>query len=243
MRINTNASNIERMAYNAFTANNKAIEDTARALSTGLRVAHASDDAAGFAMGLNISAQVAGVDRAIRNSQDGISMLQTAEGALNQINSMLQRMRELSVQAASDSLTTQDRGYLQQELSELRDSIDNIASNTTFNTKRLLDGSSSAIWSSDDLKTSLTVSGAVTKIDQFNQKKDIGGNYRIEINAKPGQAEIQKTDIFDLEISEEYLTEETASNGETVRVMRTRQRTATLRDMPQFKDNSGASKN
>ena len=235
-----NSSNTIRMAYNAFTANNKAMEDTARALSTGLRVANASDDAAGFAMGLSMSAQVAGVDRAIRNSQDGISMLQTAEGALDQINSMLQRMRELSVQAASDSLTTQDRGYLQNELSQLRDSIDNIASNTTFNTKRLLDGSSSAIWSSDDLKTSLTVSGAVTKIDQFNQKKEIGGNYRISISAKAGQAEIQKTDIFDLEISENYVTEETASNGETVKITRTRQRTATLRDIPQFKDSSGA---
>ena len=235
-----NSSNTIRMAYNAFTANNKAMEDTARALSTGLRVANASDDAAGFAMGLSMSAQVAGVDRAIRNSQDGISMLQTAEGALNQMNSMLQRMRELSVQAASDSLTTQDRGYLQNELSQLRDSIDNIASNTTFNTKRLLDGSSSAIWSSDDLKTSLSVNGAVTKIDQFNQKKEIGGNYRISINAKAGQAEIQKTDIFDLEISENYVTEETASNGETVKITRTRQRTATLRDIPQFKDSSGA---
>lgn len=231
---------MERMAYNAFTANNKAIEDTARALSTGLRVAHASDDAAGFAMALNMSAQVTGVDRAIRNSQDGISMLQTAEGALNQINSMLQRMRELSVQAANDSLTTQDRGYLQLELSELRESIDNIASNTTFNTKRLLDGSSSAIWSSDDLKTSLSVSGAVTKIDQFNQKHEIGGNYKITINAKPGQAEIKKTDIFDLKISENYVSEETATNGETVKIVRTRQKNATLRDMPQFKDSSGA---
>jgi len=231
---------MERMAYNAFTANNKAIEDTARALSTGLRVAHASDDAAGFAMALNMSAQVTGVDRAIRNSQDGISMLQTAEGALNQINSMLQRMRELSVQAANDSLTTQDRGYLQLELSELRESIDNIASNTTFNTKRLLDGSSSAIWSSDDLKTSLSVSGAVTKIDQFNQKQEIGGNYKITINAKPGQAEVKKTDIFDLKISENYVSEETATNGETVKIVRTRQKNATLRDMPQFKDSSGA---
>ena len=240
MRINTNSSNLERMAYNALTANNKAIEDTARALSTGLRVAHAADDAAGFAMALNMSAQVSGVDRAIRNSQDGISMLQTAEGALNQINSMLQRMRELSVQAASDSLTTQDRGYLQQELSELRDSIDSIASTTTFNNKRLLDGSSSAIWSSDDLKTSLTVNGAVTKVDQFNQRKEIGGNYKIEIKAKPGQTEIKKTDIFDKEISEDYLTEEIASNGETVHIMRTRQKTATLRDMHQFKDSSGA---
>ena len=177
MRISTNADNTVRMAYNAFDANNKAIEKTARALSTGLRVAQASDDAAGFAMGLKISSQIAGIDRAIRNSQDGISMLQTAESALTQINSMLQRMRELSVQAASDSLTTQDRGYLQLELGELRDNIDKIASTTAFNNKRLLDGSSSAIWSSDDLKTSLSVSGAIffqtrlaeSKSEQFSK--------------------------------------------------------------------------
>ena len=235
-----NSSNTIRMAYNAFNAHNKAIEDTARALSTGLRVASAADDAAGFAMGINISAQVAGVDRAIRNSQDGISMLQTAEGALNQINSMLQRMRELAVQSANDSLTTQDRGYIQLELAELRENINNVASNTTFNNKRLLDGSSSAIWSSDNLKTSLTVSGAITEIDQFGQKNALGGNYRLSITAKPGQAEVQKTNLFDFEISEEYVTQETATNGDTVNVVHTRQRLATLRDMPQFKDNSGA---
>ena len=235
-----NSNNTVNMVYNAFNANNKAIENTARALSTGLRMANASDDAAGFAMGLNMSAQIAGVDRAIRNSQDGISMLQTAEGALNQINSMLQRMRELAVQSANDSLTTQDRGYIQLEINELRENIDNIASNTTFNCKRLLDGSSSAIWSSDDMNTTLSVSGAVTQIDQFGQKKPVAGNYRIEIEAKAGKAEVQKSNIFEYEISEDYLTEETASNGETVHVMRTRQRKATLREMTAFKDNSGA---
>ena len=240
MMISTNATNTVRMAYNAFDANNKALEKTARALSTGLRVAQAADDAAGFAMGLKISSQIAGIDRAIRNSQDGISMLQTAESALNQINSMLQRMRELSVQAANDSLTTQDRGYLQLELGELRDSIDRIASNTAFNNKRLLDGSSSAIWSSDDLKTSLSVSGAITKIDQFAQRKEMSGNYRMKITAKPGQAEVQKTAIFDLEVAEDYVSEETAADGSTVKVTRTRKRLATLRDIPQFKDNSGA---
>ena len=240
MMISTNATNTVRMAYNAFDANNKALEKTARALSTGLRVAQAADDAAGFAMGLKISSQIAGIDRAIRNSQDGISMLQTAESALNQINSMLQRMRELSVQAANDSLTTQDRGYLQLELGELRDSIDRIASNTAFNNKRLLDGSSSAIWSSDDLKTSLSVSGAITKIDQFAQRKEMSGNYRMKITAKPGQAEVQKTAIFDLEVAEDYVSEETATDGSTVKVTRTRKRLATLRDIPQFKDNSGA---
>ena len=238
MMINNN--NTVNMIYNAFNANNKAIENTARALSTGLRMANASDDAAGFAMGLNMSAQIAGVDRAIRNSQDGISMLQTAEGALNQINSMLQRMRELAVQSANDSLTTQDRSYLQLEISELRENIDNIASNTTFNCKRLLDGSSSAIWSSDDMNTTLSVSGAVTSIDQFGQRKNTAGNYKINISAKAGKAEVQKSNVFELEISEEYLSEETASNGETVHIMRTRQRAATLRDMTALKDNSGA---
>ena len=228
------------MIYNAFSANTKAMENTARALSTGLKSAHASDDAAGFAMGLNMSAQIAGVDRAIRNSQDGISMLQTAEGALNQINSMLQRMRELAVQSANDTLTTQDRSYIELEISELRENINNVASNTTFNNKRLLDGSSSAIWSSNDMKTSLSVSGAVTTIDQFGQKKAMGGNYRIEISAKSGKAEAQKSNLFELEISEEYLSEEIATNGETVHIMRTRQREARLSDMAAFKDNSGA---
>ena len=195
------SSNTINMIYNAFNANNKAIEDTARTLSTGLRTASAADDAAGFAMGMNISAQIAGVDRAVRNSQDGISMLQTAEGALSQINSMLQRMRELAVQSASDVLTTQDRGYIQLEIDELKKNIDNVASNTTFNCKRLLDGSSSAIWSSDDAKTKLSVSGAVTSIDQFGQKKPVAGNYKIEITAKAGSAEVQKSQFFEYENS------------------------------------------
>ena len=231
--------NSVKLAYNALTANNKAMEDTARALSTGRKTAHAADDASGFAIGESISSQIAGVDRAIRNSQDGISMLQTAEGALNQINSMLQRMRELTIQSASDTLTSQDRGYLQLEVEELRKSIDNVASNTTFNSKRLLDGSSSAIWSADDLNTEVRVNGAVTLIDQFSQRKNIGGNYRIEVKAKVGQAEVQKTNIFDLTVAEEYASEEIAADSSIVTVMRTREKTATLQDMEAFRDSSG----
>ena len=136
-----NTSNTINMTYNAITATNRAIEKTSRALSTGLKAAMAVDDASGFAMGLAMSAQVAGVDRAIRNSQDGVSMLQTAEGGLSQINSVLQRMRELSVQAANDTLTAQDRQYIQKEIDELRKSVDSAAATTTFNGKRLLDGS------------------------------------------------------------------------------------------------------
>ena len=234
-----NGNNAIKLAYNALTATNKAMENTARALSTGQRTAHAADDASGLALSERISSQVAGVDRAIRNSQDGISMLQTAEGALNQINSMLQRMRELTIQSANDTLTSQDRGYLQLEVEELRQSIDNVASNTTFNSKRLLDGSSSAIWSSDDLKTEVRVNGAVTLIDQFSQRKNIGGNYRIDVKAKVGQAEVQKTNIFDLTVAEEYSSEEVAADGSTVTIMRTREKIATLQDMEAFRDSSG----
>ena len=184
------------LAYNSLTATNKAMENTARALSTGLRVSTAADDAAGFAIAQKVSAQVAGLGRAIRNTQDGVSMLQTAEGAMNQINSMLQRMRELSLQASNDTLTTQDRNYIQLEIDELRHNIDNIARNTTFNQKRLLDGSSAATWSADKLSTRVNITGAITSIDQFGQKSSIEGNYRIEVNATPGKSQVQKTAIF-----------------------------------------------
>ena len=181
------------LAYNNLSATNRAMEKTSRALSTGLKAATAADDAAGFAMSMNISANLAGVSRAIRNTQDGISMLQTAEGGLNQINSMLQRMRELTIQAANDTLTIQDRNYIQMEIDELRDNVNNIASNTTFNSKRLLDGSSSAVWSSDNDKTMLKINGALTAIDQFSQRKSADGNYRIEIKASAGQGQVQKS--------------------------------------------------
>ena len=139
------SNNAITLAYNNLSATNLAMEKTARALSTGLKAATAADDASGFAIGTNISANLAGVTRAIKNAQDGVSMLQTAEGGLNQINSMLQRMRELAIEAANDTMTSQDRKYIQMEIDELRNNVDNIASTTTFNSKRLLDGSSSAI--------------------------------------------------------------------------------------------------
>ncbi len=187
------SNNAISLAYNNLSATNRAMEKTARALSTGLRIATAADDASGFAISMNISANIAGVDRAIRNAQDGVSMLQTAEGGLNQINSMLQRMRELSIEAANDTLTMQDRNYIQMEINELRDNVNNIASNTTFNSKRLLDGSSSAIWSSDNASTKLNINGALTTLDQFGQKKSADGNYRIEIKAQAGQGQVQKS--------------------------------------------------
>lgn len=236
-----NTSNTINMTYNALNATNRAIEKTSRALSTGLKAAMAADDAAGFAMGLAMSAQVAGVDRAIRNSQDGISMLQTAEGGLSQINSVLQRMRELSVQAANDSLTAQDRQYIQKEIDELRKSVDSAAATTTFNGKRLLDGSSTAQWTSDNTSTKLKVTGAITVTDNFGQKRVTEGNYKIEIRAKAGQSQIQKSNVIDLEVLEDETSlVETTSGGQRL-ITEKKLHPATLENIKAFKSASGVS--
>lgn len=122
----------------ANTANtNKNIEK----LSSGLRINRAGDDAAGLAISEKMRGQIRGLDQASRNSQDGISLIQTAEGALNETHSILQRMRELAVQSGNDTNTAGDRKNLQDEMNQLNEEIDRIQSTTQFNTKNLLDGS------------------------------------------------------------------------------------------------------
>ena len=110
-------------------------------LSSGLRINRAGDDAAGLAISEKMRAQIRGLDQASRNAQDGISLIQTAEGALNETHSILQRMRELAVQAANDTNTETDRQELQKEVNQLAQEITRIAKNTEFNTQKLLDGS------------------------------------------------------------------------------------------------------
>jgi len=183
-------------AYNAVNSTNDALQKSISKLSTGLRINSAADDAAGLAISEKMRAQVRGLDQAVRNSQDGISMIQTAEGALNETHSILQRMRELSVQAANDTLTSQDRGYIQLEVEQLKEEITRISTTTQFNKKKLLDGSASVLWSSDKLETKAFVRGALREIDQFGQKSAAEGNFKISIIANPGDAEIQKSDIF-----------------------------------------------
>jgi flagellin len=183
-------------AYNALNETNNALQKSIQTLSTGLRINSAADDAAGLAISEKMRSQINGLAMAMRNAQDGISMLQTAEGALTETHSMLQRMRELSVQAANDTLTQQDREFIQLEIDELKAGIDRIATTTQFNKKRLLDGSSAALWSTTDLTTKAYVRGSLRQTDQFGQKAAFEGNYKISINAMPGQAEVQKTDVF-----------------------------------------------
>jgi flagellin len=110
-------------------------------LSSGYRVNRAGDDAAGLAISEKMRSQIRGLDRASTNAQDGISVVQTAEGALNEVHSILQRMNELATQAANDTNTSVDRSQIQLEINQLGSEIDRIASTTQFNTMDLLDGS------------------------------------------------------------------------------------------------------
>ncbi|MDN5313251.1 MAG: flagellin [Thermoanaerobacteraceae bacterium] len=139
MRINHNISALN--AYRQLTINNSAMQKSLEKLSSGMRINRAGDDAAGLAVSEKMRGQIRGLNQAVRNAQDGISLIQTAEGALNETHSILQRMRELAVQAASDTNTNADRAALNQEVTELKNEISRIATTTQFNTKALIDGS------------------------------------------------------------------------------------------------------
>jgi flagellin len=139
MRINHNISALNtysRLSQATF-AQGKSLEK----LSSGMRINRAGDDAAGLAISEKMRGQIRGLEQASRNAQDGISMIQTAEGGLNETHSILQRMRELAVQASNDTLTSADRSSIDKEMDELVSEIGRIASDTKFNTKSLLDGS------------------------------------------------------------------------------------------------------
>lgn len=137
--INTNVKSL--IAQNAMTVNNRSMSDVMQQLSTGKRINSAKDDAAGLAISNKMTSQIRGLNQAVRNANDGISMVQTAEGALIEVTNMLQRMRELAVQSANDTNTSADRISLNDEFKELRSEIDRISKNTQFNGTNLLLGS------------------------------------------------------------------------------------------------------
>jgi flagellin len=139
MRINTNVMALN--AQNMLSKNQGSVEKSVGRLSSGLRINGASDDAAGLAISEKMRAQIKGLGKAQDNAQDGISLLQTAEGALQQTTDILQRMRELVIKAQNTGvLTEEDRTSISTELSTLRDEIDRIGESTTFNGKQLLNG-------------------------------------------------------------------------------------------------------
>ncbi|AYV67888.1 flagellin [Niallia circulans] len=139
MIINHNLSAMN--TYRQMGSNQVNASKSMEKLSSGLRINRAGDDAAGLAISEKMRGQISGLNQAQRNSQDGISLIQTAEGALNETHSILQRMRELATQASNDTNTDQDRQELQKELNQLTSEINRIGNNTEFNQKKLLNGS------------------------------------------------------------------------------------------------------
>ncbi|GKX65468.1 flagellin [Inconstantimicrobium mannanitabidum] len=166
---NMSAMNAQRQLGVNTGAQSKSIEK----LSSGLRINRAGDDAAGLAISEKMRGQIRGLDQASRNSQDGISLLQTAEGAVNETHSILQRMRELSVQSSNGTYTSTDRAAIQKEFNQLRSEVTRIGQQTEFNTQKLLNagktisfqvGANSGQTISIDLKsmgaTGLNITGA-----------------------------------------------------------------------------------
>lgn len=153
-------------------ANNAQASKNLEKLSSGLKINRAGDDAAGLAISEKMRGQIRGLDMAAKNSQDGISLIQTAEGALNETHSILQRMRELAVQSSNDTNTDKDRGEIQKEMNQLIEEIDRIGNNTEFNTKKLTDGQSGK----NALVTDFTVTGDKVAVISTGELA-IGGSY------------------------------------------------------------------
>ena len=171
---NMNALNAHRNMATNTSAAGKSMEK----LSSGLRINRAGDDAAGLAISEKMRGQIRGLEQSSRNASDGISMIQTAEGALNETTNILQRMRELAVQSANDTNTSDDREQLQKEMTQLGEEIDRIANNTEFNTKKLLNGNMGAATTAT--KGTVVNSGGLNTAtdggDLLTSLKDANGN-------------------------------------------------------------------
>ena len=166
---------------------NSKLAKTIKSLSTGLRINTAADDASGLAVSEKLRAQISGLNKAATNAQDAISMLQTAEGAMGSMTSMIQRIRELAVQAGDPAYTTNDRAMLQLEVDQLKEEIDRVSSSTEFNTKKLLNGDAAALWSASNDDIEAIIKGA-----------PVEGNYKITYDVDPGQNSVYKSNIMRL---------------------------------------------
>lgn len=185
LRINHNVGALG--TYSKLNANSSSLEKSIAKLSSGLRINTAADDAAGLAISEKMRSQINGLNRAKLNAQDGISMIQIAEGGLNETESMLQRMRELAIQASNDTLTSNDRLEIQKEINQLRDAINDIANSTEYNTKKLLNGNQTAQVSS----SSKSVRGVVTG------SGNVAGDYQVSMSVvQAGISQVQTTQVF-----------------------------------------------
>lgn len=170
MRINTNAAAMN--TYGRLTSANSAKSDSLAKLSSGLRINKAGDDAAGLTISEKMKSQIGGLKQATRNAQDGISLIQTAEGALNETHAILGRMRDLATQGANGTLSNDDREALNKEFGELSDEITRISNNTEFNTKTLLDKADQKFTFQIGANSNQTMDVTIGKMDATTLKVD-----------------------------------------------------------------------
>ena len=167
--VNTNVG--ASVAQAALAKNARELDNAMTQLSTGKKINSASDDASGLAITNRMTSQINGLGAAIKNANDAISMIQTAEGALDEITDMLQRMRELAVQAGTGTMTSSDRTYLQAEFGQLRTEIDRIADNTEWNGNTILDGTADGS-SGNSVSYQIGVDGGQTISVSFGNMTD-----------------------------------------------------------------------
>ena len=211
LRINHNVTSLS--TYANLSSTSTKMEKSIAKLSSGLRINSASDDAAGLAISEKMRSQISGLNRAKLNAQDGMSMVQTAEGGLNETESIIQRMRELAIQASNDTLTSNDRLEIQKEINQLSSAIDDIADSTEFNTKKLLNGSQTAqISSSSNFVKGMVTGGAAS-----------GGDFSVKM-------EVVQGGISQMQTSQMFMNKNTGelANGSTK-----------LEDIAQFYDDNG----
>lgn len=161
LRINTNIPSLN--AQHTLEENTRLQADSLQRLSSGKRIINSGDDAAGLAIGDNLTAQIQGIKQARRNANDGISMVQVAEGSMNEISNVLIRLRELGVQAASDTLGQQERAFIDKEAQQLKEEVERIAQSTEFNGAKILNGETA-----DELFFHVGPGGSEDNIIKFN---------------------------------------------------------------------------
>ncbi|UCZ56210.1 flagellin [Desulfurispirillum indicum] len=184
--INTNIPSLNSQNHLRF--HSQQLSSTIEKLASGMRINRGSDDASGLAISEKMRGQIRGVDRAMANAQDGMSLVQTADGALNETAGILQRMRELAVQAANDTYTPSDRLHVQREIDQLRQEIDRVASSTEFNTKKLLSGDAAARWSVSDPGS----------LEAIIRDRVQSGTYQLDVSAKAGKNQVLRSNIMTL---------------------------------------------
>ncbi|COC86316.1 flagellin [Bacillus sp. PW192] len=175
MRINHNIAALNTSRQ--LNAGSNAAAKNMEKLSSGLRINRAGDDAAGLAISEKMRSQIRGLDMASKNAQDGISLIQTSEGALNETHSILQRMSELATQAANDTNTDSDRSELQKEMDQLASEVTRISTDTEFNTKKLLDGTAQNLTFQIGANEGQTMSLSINKMDSESLK--VGTTYTV----------------------------------------------------------------